>query len=155
MLIDTSAADFFGNNYHRLSHRSNDTAGATQGLILSNQISHLARLTDLLEATPELDGSGSSMMDNTVIFYHQAMSSPTHLTTVPYYHFVLAGQNTNVKRGWHFECSDHSDNELWVTLAQAVGLPVTQFGGYQGDTYNGASLNTGPISKMLLSELGV
>ncbi len=154
-LIDTSVAANLSDNYHRLSHRANDAAGVSQSLVLSNQISHLARLADLLAATPELDGSGSSMMDNTVMFFHQHMASPVHRTTVPYYHFMLAGQNTNVRRGWHYECSDHSDNELWVTLAQAVGLPVTQFGGYQGANYQGASLNTGPISKMLIETLGV
>ena len=154
-LLDDTGAGFMANNYHRLSHRANDSAGVCQGLILRNQMTHIARLADRLAATPELDGSGSSMMDNTVIFYHQAMSSPVHLTTSPYYHFMLSGQNTNVQRGWHFECSDHSDNELWVTLAQAVGLPVSQFGGYQGEEYQGGSLNSGPISKILVETLGV
>lgn len=153
-LIDTTAATNLNDNYHRLSHRANDSAAISQGLAMSNQIAHIARLADRLQATPELDGTGATMMDNTVIFYHQHMASPVHKTTVPYYHFMLAGQNTNVQRGWHFDCSQHSDNELWVTLAQAVGLPMTEFGGYQGDTYRGASLNTGPISKMLIETLG-
>ena len=153
-LVDTSAAANLSDNYHRLSHRANDEAAVSQSLAMSNQIAHIARLADRLKATPELDGTGSNMMDNTVIFYHQHMASPVHRTTVPYYHFMLAGQNTNVQRGWHFDCSQHSDNELWATLGQAVGLPMTEFGGYQYDTYRGDSLNTGPISKMLIETLG-
>lgn len=157
------ASDFIGGDansllsnrtHHNLSHRSNDNAGAAQGVVMQYQIAEIARLADRLKITPELDGSGSMMMDNTVIFYHQAMAAPTHRTNVPYYHFMLAGSNTNVARGRHLECSEHSDNELWTTLAQAVGLPVTRFGGYQGDSYKGQQLNRGPISKILKETLG-
>ena len=140
--------------HHSLSHASTDNAGAAQGVVMQYQIAEIARLADRLKITPELDGSGAMMMDNTVIFYHQAMAAPTHRTNVPYYHFMLSGSNTNVARGRHLECSENSDNELWTTLAQAVGVPATRFGGYQGAVYKGESLNGGPISKLLNETLG-
>ena len=140
--------------YHRISHENNEVAGAAQGVVMRNQIAQIGRLADMLSETPELDNSGDMMMDNTVILYHQSMSRNTHGTLTPYYHFLLSGANTNVNRGWHFDCSDNSDNELFTTLAQAVGLPVTQFGGYQGTQFRGQMLNRGPISKVLKQMLG-
>jgi len=140
-------------NYHNLSHRRDDDAGAAQGLVMRAQASEISRLADRLSTTPELDGSGSMMMDNTIIFYTQYMCSPTHVTTQPYYNFILAGENTNVQRGMHLDCSGHTDNEMFTTLAQAAGIPITRFGGFRGNNYDGEELNRGPISKVLLKTL--
>ena len=156
-LFDNSVNNFLTNrNYHNLSHQRNEAAGAAQGLVLRRQVSEIARVADRLAATPELDGSGDTMMDNTVIFMTQCMSANVHGTNTPYYRFFLAGKNTNINRGMHFDCSGHSDNEVFTTLAQGVNIPITQFGGYSGANFgnNGRTLNTGPISKALIQTLG-
>ncbi len=77
-----------------------------------------------------------------------------HCQDQPYYHFLLAGENTNVRRGMHFDCGGVSDNDLWATVGQSVGLPMTEFGGYTNLNYNPGDLIQGPITKALLTTLG-
>jgi len=154
-IVDSTGNSFVSRrNHHNLSHQNNEDAGAAQGLVMRGQIAEMSRLADRLSETPELDGSGDTMMDNTVMFYHQSMCRNTHGTRTPYYHFFLAGANTNVNRGMHFDCSEYSDNELFTTLAQSVGIPATQFGGFNAMQYRGETLNRGPISQALVQTLG-
>ena len=140
--------------HHFMSHLRTENAGAAQGLVMRRQMIEIAKLAERLAVTPELDGSGSMMMDNTVICYTQSMTGNVHNTTRPYYRIFLAGSNTNVVRGMHLDCDGHSDNEIFTTLAQGVNIPITRFGGYQGKKYKGSKLNRGPISKALIQTLG-
>lgn len=143
-------------NYHQLSHsgstnNANDPSAMAQGVIMRNQIRHIGELADRLSQTPEPDGSGDMMMDNTVLFYHQVMCGSTHRVANPYYHFFLAGKNTNVRRGWHVDAGSNTDNDMWATVAQSVGVPFDSFGGYTAGGGRVADLNNGPIGQALVT----
>lgn len=47
-----------------------------------------------------------------------------------------------------------TNNDLMVTLAQGVNVPITNHGGFRDNGNRVNSLNNGPITKMLKSTLG-
>jgi len=133
-------------NYHAISHRVTPAADKAHEIVRAWELSLVADLIDRLATTPDVDGS--MVLDNTVIFMHSAMSHNTHNRT----NFALAayaGANTNLKGGFHYDCSGHTNNELMVTLAQGVTTPISEFGGYNQAGNRLSALNNGPISKML------
>jgi hypothetical protein len=86
----------------------------------------LAYFAQKLADTPDVDGR--SVLDNTIIVCATEIAEgPTHAyTDIPY---LLIGGTGRIKPG-HFNFDNqHSQNNLFVTVAQALGLSdVTQFG---------------------------
>jgi len=144
-----AGASLLNLNNHALSHRGTDPAGPTQAMCYRWRNEQLAALIERLSATPEIDGSGS-LMDNTVIFNTASMTKNTHKTDVSYPNFIIAGQNANLRGGWHIDAAERSNNDLYTTVAQAVRAPIDRFGGFTaaGDD-RGDELNSGPIESML------
>jgi len=134
-------------NHHALSHRSAATTGQAQALVFRWRNQLLSAFLDRLAATPEADGTGT-LMDNTMVVLHCAMSHNTHQTNGGIPTLVIAGDNTNIRGGQHVDATDRSNNEFFTTLAQGVHSSIDRFGGYKADTYV-ESLNTGPIVEML------
>lgn len=147
-LGDTDVRSWLGKNAHSLSHDSDEPAVKAQELIRIHQSEHLARLLDRLAATPDVDGA-SSVLDNTLVFVTSAMGGNVHGThNIP--HLLIAGANTALRGGHHYDCSDATNNDLLTTIAQGLTLPDTSFGGFrEGERIS--SLNNGPISRMLRS----
>ena len=90
------------------------------------------------------------MLDNTVVFVTSAMSSNTH-SDDDYCQLLIAGKNTNLKGGYHYDLSGHSHNELLTTIAQGMGMPDDRFGGHNRNGVYVNNLSNGPISRMLIS----
>lgn len=148
-VADAAGASLLNLNNHALSHRGTDPAGPTQAMCYRWRNEQLANLIDRLAATPEVDGSGS-VMDNTVIFNTASMTKNTHKTDVSYPNFIIAGQNANLRGGWHIDAAGRSNNDLYTTVAQAVMSPTDKFGGFAADgTDRSDELNAGPIESVL------
>jgi hypothetical protein len=99
----------------------------------------LAYFAQKLADTPDVDGR--SVLDNTIILCATEIAEgPTHAyTDIPY---LLLGGTGLLKPG-HFNFDNqHSQNNLFVTVAQALGLSdVTEFGDPE--------FSTGTISELL------
>lgn len=145
--IDSEVATLLGNPYHGISHTETDAAYRTQQFVRNYYMQLLAGLLDRLRETPEVDGKGT-MFDNTVVFVLSAMSHNTHATAeIPY--LLIAGDNANVKTGYHYDCVGRTNNEMLTTVAQALTVPVHEWGGFREDGTRVGTLNNGPIGKML------
>lgn len=137
--------------FHGASHNVDDAGDETHELVRIHQSKLVADLLDTLATT--LDVDGRPILDNTVVYMPTTMARNTHQNT-DYALLVLAGKNTNLKGGYHYDLGDLTNNDILVTIAQGLNIPMTSFGGYDvnGNLVN--SLNNGPISKMLHTTLG-
>ncbi|MEO0815181.1 MAG: hypothetical protein AAFY60_20135, partial [Myxococcota bacterium] len=149
---DPAALNFVSSRYYQVSHGRTERHELAQAYVALSRTHRLKDLLDLLATTPENGGDGM-LLDNTVIYYGSAMTGNTHAWAGNYAHFIVAGKNTNVKTGWHYDCSGATDCDVYTTLAQGAAVPLTTFGGYSGNNRR-AVLNNGPITKMLKTTLG-
>ena len=133
-------------NMHGTSHDTGDVGNKAHEYIRIHQSELIAELMDTLSTTLDIDGS--PILDNTVIYVPSCMAHNTHQNT-NYATLILAGKNTNLIGGRHYDCGEFTNNELLTTLAQGVNVPITEFGGYHVRGHRVDSLNSGPISKML------
>lgn len=134
---------------HTPSHKTNLQSHITHETVRTYQSELLANLLDRLSTTPDVDGV-STIFDNTLVFFPSAMSYNQHkIENHPF--LIIAGKNTRLKGGMHYDCSGLTNNQLLATLAQGLTLPDTEVGGFDG-TEKVPSLNAGgPIEKMLRS----
>ena len=135
---------------HSASHRSDEVASKAHEHVRIHQAELVAEFLDTLSTTTDVDGS--PMIDNTVVYLPTAMSHNTHQRS-DYALAIIAGANTNLKGGFHYDCGDRTNNDLLVTIAQGLNVPITEHGGFQANGTRVASLNNGPISRMLKSTL--
>ena len=134
------------NNMHAVSHGVNDLADETHEVIRIHQAELLAETLDAMSIMPDTDGS--TVLDNTVIFWTCAMASNTHSKN-DYPYLVIAGKNTNLRGGFHYDCSGSTNNDLLTTVAQGLNLPDDRFGGFLASGADRPQLNNGPITRML------
>jgi len=137
-------------NLHAASHITNDVSDKVHELTRIHQAEMMADLLDTMATTTDIDGS--SVLDNTVIFWTSTMSQNVHKGS-DFGLLLLAGKNTNLQGGYHYNLSDSTNNDLLTTIAQGLSSPIDNFGGYNrsGNFMNG--LQNGPISKMLKTVL--
>lgn len=143
---DSELQTLLKRNLHAASHRTDDLADKVHELVRTYQSQELATLLDRLSETEDTDGN--MILDNTVVFFTSQMSDNTHKTSL-YPYFIIAGKNTNLQGGFHYDCSGSTNNDLLTTLAQGLTLPDDSFGGHDRNGDYQSSLNNGPISKML------
>ncbi|MEL6544946.1 MAG: hypothetical protein AAFQ82_09995, partial [Myxococcota bacterium] len=101
---DPAALNFVSSRYYQVSHGRTERHELAQAYVALSRTHRLKDLLDLLATTPENGGDGM-LLDNTVIYYGSAMTGNTHAWAGNYAHFIVAGKNTNVKTGWHYDCS--------------------------------------------------
>ena len=135
-------------NFHSPSHSTDDTSNKVHEIVRTFQSQELATLLDRLSTT--LDYDGSTILDNTVVFFTSQMSNNTH-NSREYPLLVIAGKNTNLQGGFHYDCNDSTNNDLLTTLAQGMTLPDDNFGGHDRNGEYVTALNNGAISKLLKS----
>lgn len=145
---DGDLQSLLNKNLHAASHRNDAAADKVHELVRTYQAGRIAELLDKMSTTPDVDGS--MLLDNTVIFVTSAMSHNTHKRG-DYCHLLLAGSNTNLRGGFHYDCSGSTNNDLLTTIANGLTLPDTSFGGYNASGNRLDELNQGPITKMLRS----
>ncbi len=145
---DATVNSLLSKNQHAMSHQVSEAADKSHEVVKVHHMEELASLLDELSVTPDSDGN--SLLDNTVVFATSAMANNTHSKN-DYCQLIVAGKNTNFRGGYHYDLSGHTNNDLLTTLAQGMGLPDDSFGGHNKSGNYIASLNNGPITKMLLS----
>ena len=128
--IDANWDDVADKYHHGISHAavgSGQSADATQQAALNKltvintwyaeQLAYLAgRLAEMEEA------DGSSVLDNTAILWVSEISEgPTHkFTDMPY--VLLGGMGGALKTDEHFAFEGRSHNDLFLTMAHAMGF---------------------------------
>jgi hypothetical protein len=135
--VDADWDNLADDYHHGLSHLSvgwDQSADATQALAqqtlakinvwLAGQIADLATtLNGYVEA------DGSTLLDNTAIVWVSEISEgPTHrFVDMPF--VVVGDMGGALKSGQHFAYDNaRAHNDLYVTLAQAMGVDLTSFG---------------------------
>lgn len=133
-------------NFHASSHLSSEVGNKVHELVRQDQSRQLAHLLDRLSTT--IDTDGSTMLDNTVVFFTSQMSDNTHHVD-QYPLLMIAGKNTQLQGGFHYACTNNTNNEVLTTLAQGLGMSDEEFGGHNAAGNFVSAQNGGAISKML------
>ena len=137
-----------GKNMHAMSHQTDFSSNKSHEVVRVHQAEELATLLDNMSNTQDVDGN--TLLDNTVIFWTSAMSHNQHKVE-DYAYLLIAGKNTNLKGGFHYDCVSSTNNDLLTTIAQGMGLPDDRFGGHDRKGKYLSALQNGPITKMLKS----
>jgi Protein of unknown function (DUF1552) len=145
---DSKLKAYLGQGLHGVSHKADASAHKTQELVRRGQAKLVADLLDKLKVTPELDGSGDTMFDNTVVWLTSAQSVYVHGFD-NYVNAFIAGKNANIRTGYHYEIGQNTNNDIMTTLANGLHIPFEKVGGFGDGGKEFKELNHGPITKML------
>jgi Protein of unknown function (DUF1552) len=126
-------------DHHHMSH--NDTLPSNKedlGKVGGWYASQLANLIERLKALPE--GSGTAF-DNTAILLGSAIGQGNHtLEDIPY---IIAGScGGSLRTGQYLQLKNVPNNNLLVSLMNAMGVP--------GNTFGDPEFCTGPLPGLLL-----
>jgi len=143
---DSEVNELLGRNYHTSSHSSVDAGVRSQEIVRRDQASQVAKLLDVLSTTPEVN-SNDMLIDNTLIFMPSVLAHNVHGVRNPPT-LMIAGKNTNIIGGKHYDCENQTTNDVLTTVAQGLYVPFDRFGGYGSNGYVNNS-NNGPIDRML------
>lgn len=124
-----------GENHHELSHHGGDPQMLEKLAVIDRfHLSRLARLLDLLKATPEADGN---MLDRTMILFGSGMNSgsggehsPKNLPTL-----LAGGRKLGLRHGQHLAYDPASHPPLanvLLTIAERMGVSETMFADADG-----------------------
>jgi hypothetical protein len=116
--------------HHGTSHCSDSDSVNVNNLVLMN-IWHAQQVTtmlDYLATTPESDGSGSMMLDNSVFLWGNELGvGNTHsYKNIPW--LLAGGAGGYFKTGQFLQYPDVPHNNLLVSICNAMGMPDTTFG---------------------------
>ena len=142
--------ELLGRNFHTSSHSSVDAGVRSQEIVRTDQSVQIAKLLDVLSTTPEANGN-DMLMDNTLVFMPSVLAHNTHSVTNPPM-MLIAGKNTNIVGGRHYDGEDRTTNDLLTTVAQGLFAPFDRFGGNGSRGYVNNS-NNGPIDAMLKARI--
>lgn len=116
--------------HHSLSHEPDKNAKAVEKLIKINTwfAGELAYLVQKLSDTPEPGVPGASMLDHTlVVWLNELGKGNSHtLEDVPF--VLVGGQSHGFQMGRHLTLDKVPHNRLWLSVAHAMGHPITVFG---------------------------
>ena len=114
---------------HNCSHYTEGQRKEASQLRDEKQATLLAYLIDRLKACQEPDGS--TLFDHTCLTYGSNIQSIHYLDNCP---TILTGGGAGIKLGHHMVMSDPNTPlcNLWLSLLQRVGVPVTSHGDSTG-----------------------
>ena len=108
--------------HHSLSHEPDKNEKAYNKLKRINHwfAGELAYLTQRLADTPEPNGAGGSMLDNTqIVWVNELGKGNSHtLDNIP---FLLIGGGAGFKTGRALDFEDAAHNRLWLSVAHGLG----------------------------------
>jgi hypothetical protein len=114
--------------HHTLSHDPDLNDQSQEKLTKINTwfAGELAYLAQRLSETPEPGGPGT-LLDNTLIVWTNELGKGNShtLDNIP---FVLLGSGCNFKMGGFKKFDRVAHNRLWITIANAIGHPISTFG---------------------------
>ncbi|NOU32454.1 MAG: DUF1552 domain-containing protein [Polyangiaceae bacterium] len=147
--IGYSGGMFGTSDSHDLTHKTNDSSAALWNdaaamamikKVHTTQAQLFRRTLDLLNAIPESDGG--SLLDHTVVLWCSQIAEGGHeVTELPW--ILAGGAGGAFRTGRYLKFArpggrGPSHNNLFVSLANAVGVPTTTFGE--------SSVCTGPLA---------
>lgn len=141
-----ATVNWLGQNAHASTHGNTPDEQMCQEVTRAYQIQKVADLVDRLSVTPDV--GGGMMIDNTVIFLQSSLSNNTHVWG-DFCNAIIAGKNTNLVGGYHYDLSGSSINDVLATVGQGLTVPLTEFGGRAVDGSLVDGVNNGPIERML------
>jgi hypothetical protein len=123
----------FSRNHHIISHDWQGTQGFEEYGQIHTWIAE--QVVYFVKALDAYDEGGSSLLDNTVVFWGSEIGESTShdLMLMPY---VLAGGGSmfNTGRFIDYGTTRHDNNKLLISIAQMVGASgVTEFGDESGE----------------------
>ena len=114
--------------HHTLSHDPDLNEQSQEKLTKINIwfAQELAYLCQRLSETAEPEGKGS-LLDNTLIVWTNELGKGNShtLDNIP---FVLLGNGCNFKMGRFVKLEKAAHNRLWISIAHAMGHPISTFG---------------------------
>jgi hypothetical protein len=172
-----NSGDYGSSDSHDLYHQvSGDRPDLTNSAAVSTAdasdkrcFDQVRYTLDFLDSLQETDGT--SLLDNTLVLVYSQLSDASHdLTRLPWLvigdaqGYLRTGQYirfkaTNWRNGqtvtdqdtdfpYRWSGAGRPHNDLFVTLANAMGVPVTSFG-HSNISLGGMSMNQGVITQML------
>jgi hypothetical protein len=115
--------------HHTLSHDPDLNTVSLEKLTKINTwyAEELAHLAKRLSETPEADGSGQSLFDNTTIVWTNELGKGNShtLENIP---FLLLGGGLGFKTGRSLKFEKVPHNRLWLSIAHAMGHTLKTFG---------------------------
>jgi hypothetical protein len=129
--------------HHPLSHRvggdqldpdGSPTATRSNDAEFLNNVEtwYSERLADFLESMRNTEdvvaGDGSSLLDNTIVPYLTEVSRATHQWS-PVGVCLFGGRNLGFQGGQFLERLNRPHNDVWLTIAQALGMTIDQLQG--------------------------
>lgn len=138
--------------HHSISHSSTPTlgmppatgpvGGANEQLTLINtwlasQVAYLATQLSKID-----DGNGQNALDNTAILWVTEVSEGSNhkFTDLPW--VIVGGLGGALKKGEHINVAGQNNNNLFVSLGQAMGLP-------NFTTFGDPKYCTGPLTQLM------
>lgn len=147
---DNELRSYLVNNYHQVSHLSSDSANKAHELVRWHQADMLGDFLNTLRVTPDVDGN--TVLDNTIVYCSSSFGFNTHRSS-DFSLMVIAGKNTNLVGGRHYDCSGNTINDVLSTIGQGAYMSLDSFGGYRLNGSRENNWNNGPITKMLKTTL--
>jgi|GEM_PF-811516 len=141
-----STIDHLGLNLHASTHGNTPDEQKVQELVRRYHMELIAELVERMSVTPDVDGN--MLIDNTVIYLPSGLSNNTHQWG-DFCTAIIAGKNTNLRGGFHYDLSGQSVNDLLTTVGQGLTAPMSEFGGLGEDGSKHSEVNNGPIDRML------
>lgn len=124
--------------HHHMSHLENEEYDIPMGIVARWQMEQVAGFVQMLEDTPQGDGS---LFDDTIVLYINTFNQGKkhRMDDLPI--LLLGGENTGLRLGQSIEMGGRAHNDLYLTIAHAMGLPI--------DTFGNPKLEQAPIGALL------
>lgn len=92
------------------------------------------------------DVYGNPLLDNTIVPYLTEVARATHdRSPIPF--VMFGGKNLGFKHGKFLRFKDRPHNDMWLSIGQALGLPLDQIKGQRGVAFDPKTY-TGAISEL-------
>ena len=113
--------------HHDMSHEANANDGIREDLVLINRwyAEQFAYLLGKLDSIPEGDGT---MLDNTVILWGNELSDGDRHNLRDHKWVVAGSAGGYFRTGRYIQTGDVPHQNLLVSLANAMGVPIDRFG---------------------------
>lgn len=114
--------------HHQLSHDPDLKKDSQEKLVRINQwfAGELARLMELLDATPEPRGQGSLLDHTLIVWTNELGKGNSHtLNDIP---MLLAGGAHGMQLGRYHQFEHQPHNRLWMNVAKTFGHELETFG---------------------------
>jgi hypothetical protein len=136
--------------HHDISHQTDQAANDRLAAVDTWYCQRMTEFLLDLKNTPESDGSGTSMLDNTlVVFFSEVGVGVSHgWTQTPVIFF--GGKSVGLQGGRNMKMNGRYMNDIWASVLPAFGVPLpadNKFGGY--NIWNGVTgprLGSGAVS---------